>query len=344
MARPDSNADPLAPLRGNDLGSLYFIYGKERFLVDRAVELVKGKVLQPATRDFNYDSFQGKESDAQKIAQAARTLPMMAKRRLVLVRDADEMKAAELAALIPYLEKPCAESCLVFVGEKVDQRLKFFTAFKKRGVFIKLEPLYPRQLPAFAREEAQARGVRFEAGVAELVCDEVGEGLGQLVDAIERLSVYVGERKAITVADVEEVVATTRQKSVFELANAIGERHRERALIALASLIGARESGVRIVAMLARHVRQLWTAQELIAKRLNKFDLAQALGIPPFFVDDIERQARRLDRATLEPMHEALYQADRALKSSRLDDERILERLILRLTIGPTASDKRARG
>ena len=129
----------------------------------------------------------------------------------------------------------------------------------------------------------------------------MGEGLGPLVDAIERLSVYVGERKTITVADVEEVVATTRQKSVFELANAIGEGSRERALIALASSeIGARESGVRIVAMLARHVRQLWTAQELLAKRLNEFDLAQALGIPPFFVDDIERQARRLDRATLE--------------------------------------------
>ena len=137
MARPDSNADPLGPLRGNDSGSLYFIYGKERFLVDRALEMVKGKVLQPATRDFNYDSFQGKEADAQKIAEAARTLPMMAKRRLVLVRDADEMKAAELAALIPYLEKPCAETCLVFLGEKVDARLKFFTAFKKRGVLIK---------------------------------------------------------------------------------------------------------------------------------------------------------------------------------------------------------------
>ena len=52
--------------------------------------------------------------------QAARTLPMMAKRRFILVRDADEMKADAMAQLIPYVQAPAPESCLVFVAEKVD--------------------------------------------------------------------------------------------------------------------------------------------------------------------------------------------------------------------------------
>src|SRR5262245_16373343 len=122
MARMD-NGDPLERLRQEAVGPLYFIYGKERYLVDQAVEILRQRVLEPALRDFNYELFHGKEVSAARIMQAARTLPMMAKRRLVLIREADEMKADELSGLIPYLARPSAETCLVFVGEKIDQRL-----------------------------------------------------------------------------------------------------------------------------------------------------------------------------------------------------------------------------
>lgn len=333
MARPTGN-DPLAPLRDGDPGPLYFIHGKERYLVDRAVDLVRARVLDPRTRDFNYELFYGKEAGASKIVQAARTLPMMAKRRLILVRDADEMKADELAGLIPYVNDPAPETCLVFVGEKIDARLKFFTAFKKKGVALKLDPLYERQLPDFVRGEARQRGVSIDAAAVQMIVDEIGAELGQLADAIERLALFVSAREDKTVgpADVDAVVATTRQRSVFELANAVGEGSRPRALSALSSLLGARESGVRIVAMLARHTRQLWITQELMQRTNDKFEVAQALGIPPFFVDDIMKQARRLDKARLERMHAGLFKADKDLKSSRIEDDRILELLVLDLT------------
>jgi DNA polymerase-3 subunit delta len=322
-------------LRDRELGPLYFVYGKERFLVDRAVELIKQRVLDPRTRDFNYEQFQGKEVDAGRVVQAARTLPMMAKRRMVLLRDADEMKADQLALLIPYVSSPAAETCLVLTGEKADQRLKIFGAWKKHGQLVKLDPLYERQLPGFVREEGRARGVRFEPGAAERLCDEIGADLGQLADAVERLAIFTGgpggAERAVAVKDVEECIASTRQRSVFELAEAVGEGNRARALVVLEAMIGARESGVRIVAMLARHVRQLWMAYQL-GRRASKAEVAAALGIPPFFVDGIVAQARRLDRAALERMHDALYRTDVALKSSRLDDGRVLERLVLELT------------
>jgi DNA polymerase-3 subunit delta len=330
MARPGT--DPLAPLREGEPGPLYFLYGRERYLVDRAVDLLRARVLDPRTRDFNYELYYGKEAGAARIVQAARTLPMMAKRRLILVRDADEMKADELAGLISYVSDPAPESCVVFVGEKIDQRLKFFTAFKKHGTLVKLDPLYERQLPDFVRGEARARGVAFAPDAVQLVVDEIGAELGQLADAVERLSIYVGERKQVSAEDVVAVVATTRQRSVFELANAVGERDRARALAMLATMLEARESGVRIVAMLARHLRQLWITSELLERTRDKFEIAQALGIPPFFVDDMMRQARTLDRARAAKMHAALFLADKNLKSSRLDDARILESLVLELT------------
>jgi len=249
-----------------------------------------------------------------------------------------------LSALVPYIQKPCAETCLVFVGDKADQRLKFFVAFKKTGQQLKFDPLYENKLPGFVNEEARLRGVRFEPGAAQMVCDEVGAELAQLADAVERLAIFVGARASISPADVEQVVATTRQRSVFELCNAVGEGDRARALSVLGAMLGAREAPVRIVAMLARHVRQLWTARDLIKKRMGKFDLAQALGVPPFFVDGIADQARRHEPAGFARMHDAVFRADKALKSSRLDDDRIMEQLILELTgrAKPTVSARRA--
>src|SRR6476659_9382715 len=340
MARP-GGADPLAPLREGEPGPLYFLHGKERYLVDRAVDLLRARVLDPRTKDFNYELFYGKEAGASRIAQAARTLPMMAKRRLVLVRDADEMKADELAGLSSYVSDPAPETCMVFVAEKADQRLKFFTAFKKHGVLIKLDPLYERQLPDFVRGEAKARGVTLAPDAITMIVDEIGAELGQLADAVERLAIYVGERKQVGAEDVEQVVATTRQRSVFDLANAVGAGDRAQALRVLSSMLGARESGVRIVAMLARHLRQLWITSELLERTRDKFEIAQALGIPPFFADDIIRQARTLDAARAKRMHAAVFAADKNLKSSRLDDARLLEGLILELT-RTNASAKRA--
>jgi len=315
-------------------GPLYWIHGRERFLVDRAVAQLKERVLDPRTRDFNYDLLYGKEAGAAKVLAAARTLPMMARRRLVIVRDADGLDAKQLEQLAPYVEAPSPETCLVFVAEKADTRLKFFGAFRKKGVLLKLDPLGERQLPGFLRDEARARKVRLEAGAAELLADEVGADLGQLVDAVERLELYVRAAggSSIRTEDVEAVVAGSRTRSVFELSDAIGAGDTGRALAVLGSLLGAREPALKVLAMIGRLVRQLLQVRELLDKRASRAELASTLGLPPFVVEKLEAQARRASGEALRAMHEAVYRADRTLKSSPIDDERVMERLIFELS------------
>ena len=330
--------DALEQLRDEQIAPVYFVYGKERYLVDRALELLKARVLEPATRDFNYELFACKEGGAGRIVNAARTLPMMAKRRLVLVRDLDAMKADDQANLIPYLEAPVAECCLVLEAEKLDQRTRFGAAAKKLAACVKLEPLYERQLIGFVRTEARRRELSFEPGAAEMLCDDIGADLGALADTVERLSLYTrsrGQGQSVTAAEVIAQVPGGRQRTVFELADAVGRGDRARALGILAAMMDNKESGVRVVAMLSRHVRQMWSADGLLKARTPKGEMASALGMPPFFVDGIVDQARRVGQGgegAFRDLHEALFVADRALKSSRLDEARIMEKLVLDLT------------
>ncbi|MFO0573042.1 MAG: DNA polymerase III subunit delta [Polyangia bacterium] len=332
-------ADPLEPLysalQSGSPPPIVYLCGKEQFLVNRAVEAVKSAVLDQATRDFNYDVFQAKDAPVSKILAAARTLPMMARRRLVLVRDADELDAAEMVQLGKYTEAPVPEACLCLVAEKADLRLRFFTQIKKQGLLLKLEPLSERQLPAFVESEARRLKVKLQPGAAARLADEIGADLGQLVDALGRLANYVAEGQPIKISDVEEVVATTRQHSVFELIDAVGAGDRAQALSLLGGMLAQREPALRLLAMLGRHVRQLWQTCDLVhgghGGRAGAAEVASALGVMPFVATKLLDQARRLSLRRVTAMHEAIYQVDRALKLSKLDDERLMEQLVLRL-------------
>jgi len=335
MATPSSTQDPLSPLTSalaNHAPPLIYLCGKERFLVDRAVEAIKAAVLEPATRDFNYDQLFAKEAGPAKILACAKTLPMMAKRRLVLVRDADELTADELLALSKFVEAPAPEACLCFVAEKADLRLRFFNLFKKHGLLLKLEPLSEKLLPGFIESEAKRLQVELQSGTATRLAEEIGPDLGQLADALERLCCYVPVGQPIRVRDVEEVVVTTRQHSVFELIDAVGAADRSSALALLSEMLMQREPALKLLALLSRHVMKLWQTADLLASgRPSASEIASALGVMPFVAGKLLDQARRLKLPRVQAMHEAIFHTDRTLKLSKLDDERIMEQLILGL-------------
>jgi len=335
MATPTSPQDPLFPLHSalaTKAPALIYLCGKERFLIDRAIEAIKTAVLEPATRDFNYDQLFGKEAGAAQILACAKTLPMMAKRRLVLIRDADELTADELASLTKFIESPAPETCLLFVAEKADLRLRFFNLFKKHGLLLKLDPLADKQLPGFIEAEAKRLQVELERGAAARMADEIGADLGQLADALERLCCFVPVGQPIRIRDIEEVVVTTRQHSVFELIDAVGAADRSAALSLLSEMLMQREPALKLLALLSRHIMKLWQTADLLAHgRPSAGEVASALGVMPFVAGKLLDQARRLKLPRVQAMHEVIFHTDRTLKQSKLDDERIMEQLILGL-------------
>src|SRR5215475_4133910 len=137
-----SPADIAAAVQRGDIAPIYCLSG-ERFLVDTAAAAIRAAVLAAAgaAAAFNNDVFDLKESGIGGALATARTLPMMAKRRLVVGKVIDEVKAAELEPLVAYVEDPNPSSCLLLVGDKVDVRLRAFAALRKRGYLHVFAPL-----------------------------------------------------------------------------------------------------------------------------------------------------------------------------------------------------------
>ena len=327
----DPPRDVLGELRRGEIAPIYCLYGKERFLLGRVLDALRAAVLEPATKDFNHDVLDAK-AGAPAIVAAARTLPMMAKRRLVVVRGADELKADAVEPLLAYVADAAPETVLVLLCEKVDARQKLFAALKKKGALAAFDPPRDRELYSFIVAEARSRGGGIEESAARLLAEIVGPDLGQLAQAVEKLVLYAGKARRISDEDVATCVAETRARSIFDLMNAVGQGDREAALRQVRRMLADRESPIGIVSMLARHFRQLAVTRELTQQRAGKGEIASALGLNPYFVDGLVAQARRYNPRALARALERICEADAALKSSRLDDGILLERLIGGLT------------
>ena len=322
--------DLIADIEAARLSPVYYLCG-ERYPVDRVSAALRRAVLGGKNASaFNFDAL-GPDAGAREILSAVRTVPMLGRARLVQVRDAHLLSAEELNKLLPYLEDPAPFSHLLFTAEKADLRLKFFSRLKKLGVVQRFDPLKERQVPGWLSQEARRQKVTLRPGAAERIADAVGTDMAQLASALERLSLYVGPGEPVTTAAVEELLARTRQHSIFELTNAFGRGDRREALLLLRRMLQDREPGVRIVIMLARHLRQVWSARELSSSGAGQKAIASRVGIHPYFVKDMVGQGRRFTDEALQRTHRALFEADRSLKSSRLSDAAVLEQLVLHL-------------
>jgi DNA polymerase III subunit delta len=320
--------DIMSEIAAGRIAPVYVLTGDEPFLAGRAVAALLERVVPPVVRAFNHDVVDGKAGAATAVLNAARTGPMMGDRRLVVVRDADAIGAG-LADLIPYIADPSPRTVLVLIVAKADGRLKFYQTAKKRGYLHELAA--PRPLAPWLRREAERRGARLSEDGARRLAEVVGADLGRLDSSIDQLSLFVGDDRAIEADDVDELIAETRERTVFELANAVGEGDRARALRAVARLFEQRESAVGVAMMLARHVRQLAQVKDLLAERASPGEIGPAVGVPPFAVQGLMSQARRMTAAALARGHALLAKADRDLKGpvkGALGERVVIERLV----------------
>lgn len=324
MAEFYENLDP------GKLAPVYVLVSQEPLLLDRAQEAIRDAAVPLDLRGFNVDQIQGKGASAEQIVNVAQTLPMMAQRRLVVVRGLESMPSAELSKLVAYLEEPNPTTVLMAVCAKVDKRIKFFQRAKKLKMLHELSA--PKRLAPWIRAEAESLGVKLAGHAAERLADVVGSDLARLGLSLEQLALYAGDR-AISVEDVEDLIADTRERSVFELTGAIASRDPSRALVAVHGLFEQRQSSIGVVMMLARHMRQLGVCQAGLGERLSGSDLAKRVGVPPFVLDKLKVQAQHYSvRAVAESMS-LLGEADRALKgyghSTKVLGRVVAERVIV---------------
>lgn len=327
---------PLPPELKAGQAAVYLLHGEASFLTQELAQSIRHAVMQGGLEDFNLDRFDARDRpDPERIAQAARTLPMMSSRRLVWVKNASTLAnlgAKSLSPLLEYIAQPDATTCLLLSAfDKVKGTTSLYKACKKHGIVHESRAPRDRELPAFLRQRAQSYGRSLRPDAAAMLMEATGNDLGAINAALERLNLYAQPGEALTVQHVEQVVPHTRTRTIWELMDALANRQPSTALAHAQALAEQGEAPLKLLGMVARQYRQLLIGRSVRAGGGSAQAAAAQAGVPPFRSDTFARQIDRYQGEELLVALERLAEADRALKRSKLPHEIIFQALILNL-------------
>lgn len=318
-------------LQSNQIPAVIFLCGQEPYLIQQAARSIRQAVLPAEDDVFNDTQFYGKETTAGQVLEVAMTFPVFADKRLVTIKDAHQLPAPELEKLLPYLQDPVPETCLLFIAGKIDSRRKFFQQLKKNDSLVEFKPLTDRELPQYIRNFLNQRDMKISADAVDLFCSMVGANLHEIHAELDKLLIYKGTATLIDVVDVQAVVSRGRAENIFELGNAVGRGDIGKALTLVMRLGAAGEAPLKILSLLVLHFRRLWKVRELQVQKRPANEIAKVAGVPPFVVDGLIQQGKNFSRKDFIRAHELFLEADLAMKSSGANAGALLENLILNL-------------
>lgn len=316
-------------IQAGSLPGLILLYGQESFFIDEGSKAISEAVVMPENRDFNLAQFHGKDFKPHEVVEQARTFPVFAEQRLVIVKNLHEASTAQLDGLVEYIEEPVPETVLLLTAEKIDARRKIFQLLKKTGAVFEFKKIYDNQLPAFVRDMAKRANVTLTNEGLKLFCKRVGTNLTEVQGELEKLVGYLGERDLADESDVAAIVSDTRIESVFDLTDALGQGDRSTALQLLDRLLAEGQAPLMILAMMTRHFRQMWKITELTAQNIAQNELPRKVGVSPYFLKGLINQAKRFDNYKYRQVFQLFLSTDLALKSSGSEPKMHLEKLVL---------------
>jgi DNA polymerase-3 subunit delta len=325
-----------AGLKGKTLAPIYLFHGEEDLLIEEGVESLIAKAIDPSMKSFNLDILYGSKSDARSVLSIAASFPMMSERRVVVVKEFEKLATNDVAKdlLASYIQRPLESTCLILISPEPDFRKKPYPQLKKVAQVVECRPLYDNNVPSWIADRVKSKGKEIDVEACQLLQAYSGNSLRAIQNEIEKLFVFVGDRKSISVEDVSQVVGETRGFTVFDLQNAVGRRDMKEAVKILERMLDLGESPQLIIVMLTRFFQQLWKLSELKSRRLSESQMAAELKVHPYYLKQYLGFAGKFTIEHVEKGFSALLQADTEMKSTGRDPRLIMDLLLYSLVRG----------
>lgn len=275
---------------------VYLLMGTEPYYPDLVCDEIIKYALTKSERDFNQTVFYGLDTDAGTVASECRSYPMMAERRLVVLKEAQSMKTLE--DLATYASEPMESTVLVILmhGASADKRRALYKNVQKKGVVLVSDALRDYEMPQWITSFYKTRGLDIEPAAAALLAEYAGTDMSRIMLETEKMQKNLPEGTVrVNAANIEKNVGISRQFSIFELTKALSYMKAEKAL-KIAAYIG---NGPKFMLLLATaplytHFYRILKYEAALLKNpaLSKADRAKLLGVNPYFMEEYDVAAR----------------------------------------------------
>lgn len=312
--------------------SVLLFEGEEEHLKHTAMLQLEKALLPEGMEQMNESVLD--DPDPGQLIAAVETMPFLADRRLVVVRDYPPLmgKAEADEKLVSYLPTvPPSAVLLFYCAGKPDGRKKLYTAVKKLGGVVTFAPLRGTELTRFVTDAFRACGKECDAHTAEYLVFTSGNDTSLLLNEIGKISSYAGERSAVDSRDVTILATPSTECTVFQMIDAVVSGQKSRAFLLVRNLLRTGSDRMGIISLLLRQYRLLQHIKVMQYEKKPKEFIRSALGLPPFAVDQNIRQASAYSGGQVKKAVSLCFDTEYGVKSGRLQQDSALDALILKL-------------
>src|SRR4051812_12727079 len=350
----------VSEVKARKLAPAYIFIGDEGFFRDRCRAALIEHLVPRDLREFSFYELDLADVEVAEVLDRARTPSLMAPFQVFFIRNVKTLYGrgshqAEFDAIEEYVKSPNPDAVLIFVADHIsipadvrrmemqdkDRYERMRETLGEYCTVIEFARVDESEGMRWVVESAGAQGVKIEADAARELVDSLGADLLLVANELEKLFLFVGEKKRITLADVKTMVLAAKQRSLYELTDAISAKDRARALEMMDAMLNTGdgdEAAIGHLYMLAKTFRQMLVILEKNVRDSRAIwqALWQGFRVPPFAADDIIKQARRYkSKREITRAIRLIARADLALRSNPPSKRLILENLVLDLASTP---------
>jgi len=279
---------------------LYLLHGEESYLVDEAANYLEEHLLQEHERVFDQQILYGMDCTARYIVEQLQLFPMLASRRVVIVREAQMIE--DLKDLEGYASRPAPSSILVLCikGKSMDKRLKVYDAFKKKGFILAADALKEKEVLPWLLKSAGSLKLNINAEAGEAMIELIGQEISLLYPELKKLAVNHAGGEAISKNDILDLIGLSREYNVFELQNALESGNVLKTLRIGTSMADQKGySIIPLIALLAGFYSRIYAVKSL--GQASDAAIGEAIGNKSsFFINRNKDAARRYSLETIE--------------------------------------------
>ena len=315
----------LSRLEKGPLVPLYLFYGEEPYLIQQAANLV----CQRMGKGTAVRTFYVGEDSLDALLDAWGVPSLFAAKNLIVLKSAERLKAADRERLANEAERRDATQPLVVCGHgRLDTSQKFFARCAKVGIAAEFRPPFANQIPGWVQRFARERNVQVTDEAVSLLADLVGSDLFALAAELDKLVAFVSPQTLVDDSAVAACVGDLHTASVFDLADALGQRNQQKALGLFRKVLTDDREAVPVLQALVGHFRRLWQVKELLASGMPEAQIERTVNVRGLRLRALVSQSRFFSETDLRTLFHRMAELDVVFKSTRTSPAALFDELV----------------
>ncbi|MBQ6715861.1 MAG: DNA polymerase III subunit delta [Clostridia bacterium] len=325
-------------IKNGYLGGAYLFHGPEEYIKKSAMDKIREAILPAGLEILNETVMDA--PNARQLIESAETLPVMAEKRLIVIKDTPLLTGAkakdeqdENEKIEKWLSNGAPDTAVIifYVRGDADKRKKLYKTLEKHAKVVSFQYLTDPEISKWIQSRLKPKKKTMKQDAVSTLLFYAGRDLTRLSGEVDKLAAYVGEAATIEEKDVKTAVTPSAESNVFLMIDSLVASKAKTAYEILNAMLDAGESPVTILAMLIRQLRLMTHVRLLRDENLSLPEIEKKTKLTNFVAKKVYGQTNKLSAKRLEEGYRAGVQMDFDVKSGKIRERAALDRMMLML-------------